>query len=83
MGVQEDRWDKGGTKPADDYKFLFGIMNDNHPFGRRFFINDGIGYGDWIRIPLFGNACLKSSIVHMLCFSGYSYVLMSKKSHMV
>jgi hypothetical protein len=23
--VQENRWDKGGTEPADDYAFVYGM----------------------------------------------------------
>jgi hypothetical protein len=29
VGVQELRWEKGGTEPADDYTFSYG--NADHP----------------------------------------------------
>jgi hypothetical protein len=34
VAVQEVRWDKGGSQPADDYTFFFyGNGNANHHIG--------------------------------------------------
>jgi exonuclease III len=33
VGVQEVRWDKGGTVTAGDYNFFYGRGNDNYPLG--------------------------------------------------
>jgi hypothetical protein len=30
VGVQEVRWDKGGTVRAGDYNFFYGKGNENH-----------------------------------------------------
>jgi hypothetical protein len=30
VGVQEVRWDGGGTEPADEYTFFYGKGNENH-----------------------------------------------------
>jgi hypothetical protein len=37
VGVQEVRWDRGGTEPAGEYTFLYGKGNENHAIGRGFF----------------------------------------------
>jgi hypothetical protein len=37
VGVQEVRWDRGGTQPTDDYTFFYGNGTDDHEFGTRFF----------------------------------------------
>jgi hypothetical protein len=36
MGVQEVRWDKGGTERAEDYTFFYGAGNKDHQLGRGF-----------------------------------------------
>jgi len=36
LGVQEDRWDKGGTVRAGDYNFLYGKGNDTHQLEQDF-----------------------------------------------
>jgi hypothetical protein len=33
MGVQEVRWDGGGTELAGEYSLFYGKGNDNHGFG--------------------------------------------------
>jgi hypothetical protein len=30
VGVQEVRWDRGGTKSAGEYTFYYGKENENH-----------------------------------------------------
>jgi hypothetical protein len=36
VGVQEIRWDKGGTEPASEYTFFYRKGNNNHELGRVF-----------------------------------------------
>jgi len=36
VGVQEVRWDKGGT--VRDYNFFYGKGNENHQLGTGFFV---------------------------------------------
>jgi len=33
VGVQEVRWDKGGTVRAGDYNFFYGKRNENYQLG--------------------------------------------------
>jgi hypothetical protein len=39
VGVREIRWDRGGTKPAGQYKFLYGKGNQSHELGTGFLIH--------------------------------------------
>jgi hypothetical protein len=42
MGVQEVRWDGGGTEPAGEYTFSYGQGNETRELGTGFFIHKGI-----------------------------------------
>jgi len=35
VGVQEIRWEKGGTLRAGDYNFFYGKRNENYQLGTR------------------------------------------------
>jgi hypothetical protein len=37
VGVEEVRWDGGGTEPVSEYTFLYGKGNENHELGTGFF----------------------------------------------
>jgi hypothetical protein len=42
VGVQEVRWDEGGTEPAGDYVFFYGNGNENHELGTGDLVHKGI-----------------------------------------
>ena len=42
VGVQEVRWDKGGTVRAGDYNFFYGKEKKNHQLGTGFFVHHRI-----------------------------------------
>jgi hypothetical protein len=37
VGVQEVRWEGGGTKPAREYTFFYGKGNENNELGTSLF----------------------------------------------
>jgi hypothetical protein len=42
VGVQEVRWEGGGTEPAGEYTFLYGKENENPELGTGFFVHKRI-----------------------------------------
>jgi exonuclease III len=42
VGVQEVRWDKGGTEPAGDYTFFYGNGNADHHLRTGVFVHKRI-----------------------------------------
>jgi hypothetical protein len=42
VGVQEVRWEKGGTERAEGYTFLYGQGNGDHQLGTGFFVHKRI-----------------------------------------
>jgi hypothetical protein len=42
VGVQEVRWEGGGTEPAGEYTFFYGKGNENHELGTDFFVHKKI-----------------------------------------
>jgi hypothetical protein len=42
VGIQEVRWDRGGTKLSGKYTFLYGKGNENHELGTGFFVHKRI-----------------------------------------
>jgi hypothetical protein len=42
VGVEEVRWDGGGTESTGEYIFFYGKRNENHELGTGFFIHKRI-----------------------------------------
>jgi hypothetical protein len=38
VGVQEVKWEGGGTEPAGEYTIFYGKANENHELGTGFFL---------------------------------------------
>jgi hypothetical protein len=50
VGVQEVRWNGGGTEPAGEHTFFYGKGNTNHELGTGFFVHKRILRGRWCEI---------------------------------
>jgi hypothetical protein len=42
VGVQEVRWEGGGTELTGEYTFFYGKRNENHELGTGFFVHKRI-----------------------------------------
>ena len=42
VGVQEVRWDKGGTVRAGDYNFFYVKENEYHQLGKGYFVHQSV-----------------------------------------
>jgi hypothetical protein len=42
MGVQESRWEGGGTEPAREYIFFYRKGKENHELGIGFFVHSDL-----------------------------------------
>jgi hypothetical protein len=42
LGLQEVRWEKGGTERAEDYTFFYGQGNGDHQLGTGSFVHKRI-----------------------------------------
>jgi hypothetical protein len=42
VGVEEVRWDRGGTEPAGEYTFFYGKGNESHELGTGFSVHKRI-----------------------------------------
>jgi hypothetical protein len=42
VGVQEVRWEKGGTERAENYTFFYGKRNEDHKLGTGFIVHKRI-----------------------------------------
>jgi hypothetical protein len=42
VGVQDVRWEGGGTEPVGKYTFLYGKENENHELDKVFFVHKRI-----------------------------------------
>jgi hypothetical protein len=38
VGLQEVRWERGGTEPAGEYTFFYRKWNENHELGTGIFV---------------------------------------------
>jgi hypothetical protein len=42
VGVQEVRWDRGGSEPAGEYTFFYGKGSENYELGTGLFVHKRI-----------------------------------------
>jgi hypothetical protein len=67
VGVQEVRWDKGGTERAEDYTFFYGAGNEEHRLGTGFCAVTAV----CLR-PRFPLLCFPFPVAHVVCvFPGF------------
>jgi hypothetical protein len=57
VGVQEVRWEGGGTERAGEYAFFYGKGNENHELGTGFFLCTRASYQQLRGLNLLVTGC--------------------------